>query len=282
LKFRSAIFALVVMLLPLTGSAATTRMEFAHASDCGVNECGGFTWSVGDYIGYLTYDSIDPNTVQTTEITGFSMTIGAHVFGITDVSRSSIYLADEWMESVDRGEKAYVVVEFSASNGDFGFSSAPIAPLSEQGHQFFTHGSPSEALMLRTRASVVPITAAKIDVQVYDDSNQVKPASNNLISVALHSSNIGNSNRIDFDATQIDPSTLRFGAGGAENAAAPWVADWDGDSIADDVAFGFRTQDAGIVCGDTEVLLNGETYAGDPFAASDAITTDCEDSGCHP
>jgi hypothetical protein len=279
-----------MMLLPVISSAATTRMEFTHASDCEVDLCGGFTWSAGDYIGYLTYDSSelidndssDPNTVQITEITGFSMTIGTHVFGIADVSRSTIYLADEWMEPVDRGEKAYVVVEFSAANGDFAFGSYPIPPLSEQGHMLVTHGSPGEALMLRTQALVVPLTAAKIDVQIYADSNQVNPASNNLISLAVHSTNMGNSHVVDFDATQIDPSTLKFGAGGAANVAVPWVADWDGDSIADDVAFGFRTQDAGIVCGDTEVLLNGETYAGDPFAASDSITTDCEDSGCHP
>jgi hypothetical protein len=292
LTFRSPIFALIMMLLPVISSAATTRMEFTHASDCEANVCSGFTWSVGDYIGYLTYDSSeliandssDSNTVQTTEITGFSMTIGTHVFGIADVLGSTIYLADEWMEPIDRGEKAYVVVEFAAFNGDFGFSSSPFPPLSEQGHLLATMGSPSEALLLGTRASVVPLTAAKMDVQIYADSNQVNPASNNLISLAVHSTNMGNSHVVDFDATQIDPSTLRFGASGAENVVAPWVADWDGDSTADDVAFGFRTQDTGIVCGDTEVLLNGETYAGDPFTATDFInTTDCDDGGgCHP
>jgi len=41
----------------------------------------------------------------------------------------------------------------------------------------------------------------------------------------------------------------------------------------------FRTQETGIVCGDTEVTLTGETFAGGPVSGSDVIQTvgkDCD------
>ncbi len=61
--------------------------------------------------------------------------------------------------------------------------------------------------------------------------------------------------------------------------ATPWVADFDGDANTD-VAFGFRTQDTGVFCGDTEVTLTGETYTSDPFTGTDTISTsDCVDTG---
>jgi hypothetical protein len=142
----------------------------------------------------------------------------------------------------------------------------------------------------KTRAStcaftrtVVAIPTAEINVQLYDANNEVDPASNNLISIGIHSTSVAGGDSVDFDATQVDPSTLKLGVGEATNVSYPWVNDWDGDTNFDDVAFGFRTPETGIICGDTEVLLNGETYAGDPFTASDSVsTTDCADTGCHP
>jgi hypothetical protein len=99
----------------------------------------------------------------------------------------------------------------------------------------------------------------------------------------VHSTNVADGDSIDFDATQVDPSTLKLGVGEAANVATPWVDDWDGDTIPDDVAFAFRTQDTGILCGDTNVVLKGETYAGDSFTATDLInTSDCDTGSCHP
>jgi lysophospholipase L1-like esterase len=134
-------------------------------------------------------------------------------------------------------------------------------------------------------SDTVPIEAVvEIDVQISDPGNHVKPASNELISVAIHSTSIADGDFVDFDATQVDPSTLRFGIGGAPNIAVPWVMDWDGDNIVDDVAFAFRTQDSGFFCNDTEVWLEGETYSGEPLIGTDTIQIkDCNDlGGCHP
>ena len=129
----------------------------------------------------------------------------------------------------------------------------------------------------------LPISeAVDVDVDPWSAANELRPASNNLIAVAVKGSNVATGDDIDFDATQIDPTTLRLGIGEAQNVAIPWVGDFDGDTNTD-VAFGFRTQDTGVFCGDTEVTLVGETFAGDPVGGADMIsTTDCVDTGCHP
>jgi hypothetical protein len=137
---------------------------------------------------------------------------------------------------------------------------------------------------LLSNTNVVPIPAAvDIDIQPFDTANEVQPSSDNPIIVAVHSTNVADGDAEDFDATQVDPATLKFGIGEAPNVAVtPWVQDLDGDSDSD-VMFAFRTQDTGIFCGDTEATLTGETYASAPFTGTDSVTTtDCVDTGCHP
>ena len=126
-------------------------------------------------------------------------------------------------------------------------------------------------------------TSVEIDIQPFDAANAVSPSSNTPITVAIHSTSVGDGDAADFDATQVDAATLKFGIGEAPNVATtPWVQDLDGDSDSD-VMFAFLTQDTGIFCGDTEATLTGETYAGEPFTGTDSVTTtDCVDTGCHP
>lgn len=128
-----------------------------------------------------------------------------------------------------------------------------------------------------------PTVTAEIDIQPFDTANEVKPASDNPIIVAVHSTSVAAGDATDFDATQVDPSSLKFGSGEAPNlAVTPWVQDLDGDADSD-VMFAFRTQDTGIFCGDTEATLTGSTYAAATFTGTDNVmTTDCVDAGCHP
>ena len=92
---------------------------------------------------------------------------------------------------------------------------------------------------------------------------------------------IADGDAVNFDATQINASTLKFAVGGAPNIATPRVKDVDGD-FDNDVTFTFRTQDTGIACSDTQATLTGATNAGDLFTGTDAVVTaDCVDS-CHP
>ena len=129
---------------------------------------------------------------------------------------------------------------------------------------------------------VDPADIVAIDVDPWSPANEIRPASNNLIAVAVMGSNTATGDASDFDASQVNPASVKLGVGEAQNQATPLLADLDGDTNID-VAFGFRTQDTGIVCGDTEVTLVGETYAGDPFTGTDTVnTTDCVDTGCHP
>ena len=133
-------------------------------------------------------------------------------------------------------------------------------------------------------ASLAPeTTPVDIDIQPWDAANKVYPASNKQITVAIHSTSVGDGDAADFDATQVDAATLKFATGEAPNVAAtPWVQDLDGDSDSD-VTFAFLTQDTGIFCGDTEATLTGETYGGEAFIGTDSVTTtDCGDNSCHP
>jgi len=127
-----------------------------------------------------------------------------------------------------------------------------------------------------------PLLEPAIDVSPFSTTNEIFPASYNLIAVAVLGSNTATGDAIDFDATQVDPATLKLGVGEAQNVAIPWVDNFDSDTNID-VAFGFRTQDTGILCGDTEVTLVGETYGGVPFTGTDTIaTSDCVVGSCHP
>jgi len=61
-----------------------------------------------------------------------------------------------------------------------------------------------------------------------------------------------------FDATAVDPNTVRFGATGTEATRVHVVRrDVDGDGQRD-IVLRFQIQDMGISCGDTEALLMGE------------------------
>ncbi len=77
-----------------------------------------------------------------------------------------------------------------------------------------------------------------------------------------------------FDATRVDPSSVRFGPVGAQaNRMQLKDVDRDGDT---DLLLGFRTSETGIACGDTEASLTGQTFAGESISGSDSFVT----SGC--
>ena len=131
-----------------------------------------------------------------------------------------------------------------------------------------------------------PLEPAEIDVIVDikpgGDPNSINPGSNGVIPVAILSTNTADGDTQDFDATQVDASTLRFGPGEAPIAHGnAHVQDVDADADHDLVAH-FRTQETGIMCGDTELSLIGETFDGQGFVGSDSIrTTGCEQNACH-
>lgn len=127
-----------------------------------------------------------------------------------------------------------------------------------------------------------PPDVVQIDVSPWDAANEVKPASNNLLAVAIHGMSAAGGDAIDFDAEQVNPLTVRLGVGEAPNVAVPWLQDVDGDEQ-NDMIVGFDTSQTGIFCNDVEVTLTGETLLGKGFVGTDAISAvDCADTGCHP
>ena len=76
-----------------------------------------------------------------------------------------------------------------------------------------------------------------------------------------------------FDATTIDPATVRFGPAEAPPAhPGGHLEDVDGDADLD-LLLHFRTQATGIQCGDTSATLTAETFGGDPVTGTDTIVT---------
>ena len=104
-----------------------------------------------------------------------------------------------------------------------------------------------------------------IDIKPNSDPNSINPKSNGVIPVAVLGST-------DFDATQVDVLTVTFGLGGASSAHDGHVEDVNDDGFMD-MMFHFKTQETGIVCGDTEATLTGETFEDTQFTGTDTIKT---------
>ena len=118
---------------------------------------------------------------------------------------------------------------------------------------------------------LVGITVIDIDVQP-----TINVSDNGVIPVAVLTT-------IDFDALQVDASTLKFGPDEASIAHSypPHPEDVD-DDFDTDLMLHFRTQETGVMCEDTELALTGELFGGELFSGVDTITTvGCEVGSCH-
>lgn len=105
-----------------------------------------------------------------------------------------------------------------------------------------------------------------IDIKPGSFPNSINPRSKGRIPVAILTT-------ATFDATTVDPSTVRFGATGTEAAPVHFaLEDVDGDGDIDMILH-FNTQDTGIVCGNIFASLTGETVGGQEIAASNSIQT---------
>ena len=79
-----------------------------------------------------------------------------------------------------------------------------------------------------------------------------------------------------FDATTVDPTTVRFGPTGTETGPVHYAwedVDGDGDT---DLILHFNTQNTGIECGDSSATLTGRTFDEQAIKGNDSIKT----SGC--
>lgn len=121
----------------------------------------------------------------------------------------------------------------------------------------------SAELFSAPAASVVSVA---IDVKPGSFPNSINPMSMGKIPVAILTTDT-------FDATSVDPNTVRFGRNGTE--AGPVhsaLEDVDGDGRIDMILH-FNTQDTGIQCGDTSASLKGKSFGGQAIGGSDSVNT---------
>ncbi len=108
----------------------------------------------------------------------------------------------------------------------------------------------------------------EIDIKPGSDPNGVNPRSKGVIPVAVLGS-------VNFDATQVDFSTVEFGPDGATPVHDGHVEEVNNDDFID-MVFHFRSRDTGIACGDTEATLTGQTFAGEEITGTESVKT----AGC--
>lgn len=111
-----------------------------------------------------------------------------------------------------------------------------------------------------------PSIPISIDIKPNDSNNSINPSAGGRVSVAVLTTG-------DFNAADVDVSTVRFGAKGTEAAVLHSSfadADADGDL---DLILHFAVQKTGINCASTSAVLTGETLSGQRFSGSDAVRT---------
>ncbi len=115
-----------------------------------------------------------------------------------------------------------------------------------------------------------PITVA-LDIKPGSAKNHINPRSNEKIAVAILSTNPDDDTAEPFDATTVDPRSVRFGPKGAK-AKTSKVKDVNHDGAAD-LLLTFKNRSTGIQCGDTSAELTGETLDGQAIKGTDTIKT---------
>lgn len=114
-----------------------------------------------------------------------------------------------------------------------------------------------------------------IDIQRGGVSNSLNLLSRGVIPVTILGSE-------EFDVTRLDPETLGFGSAGAAPAhrGGGHFADVNGDSHLDFLSH-YRIGETGLVPGDVEACVTGETLDGAPFEGCDTVEAFVPPSGLH-
>jgi hypothetical protein len=137
-------------------------------------------------------------------------------------------------------------------------------------------GNELQAIFNAGAAGKCKFIPVEIDIKPGSDPNSINCKNQNgVIPVAILTTNMAAGESIDFDATTVDPLTVRFGRTGTEAVethGTGHIEDVDGDGDLDMVLH-FRFGETGILCDDTEAILTGKTNDSKPLQGKDAIRT---------
>lgn len=114
-----------------------------------------------------------------------------------------------------------------------------------------------------------------INIKPGGGRNSINPRSKGKIPLVILTTNTADGDSSNFDALQVDASTVRFGFGPAKAEIAHSSGhaedvDSDGDL---DLVLHFSTQSTGITCGMTTATLIGKTFGGESISGTDSIKT---------
>jgi len=201
-------------------------------------------------------------------------------FNFTNLSPlPTIYTANSLLKPLLEGSTQYWVV-LKADNSttklqwkwnnigitEFAYCNPPLG--TPWSYSWFT----TPAFDIKGGAAVLDSFEIYINIIPNSNPNSINPRSIGVIPVAILTTE-------DFDSTAVDPSTVLFGKTGSEASPFHYAfedVDEDGDI---DMILHFRTQETGLVCGDTEAILTGETLDGQAIDGSDSIkTVGCKNS----
>jgi hypothetical protein len=105
-----------------------------------------------------------------------------------------------------------------------------------------------------------------IDIKPNSFLNTINPTSSGVVPVAILTT-------AAFDATTVDPMSVRFGPSSATEAHnRGHFEDVDGDGDID-LLLHFRVENTGIRCGDTSASIRGATLSGQIIQGSDSFKT---------
>lgn len=198
-------------------------------------------------------------------------------------NRMIVFGGSQWDQAGQTGHHLGDLWELSHANGLGGtpawtpIAASGTAPTPRTYHWTAFDAATQRLILVGGRNTEVPPTSNRVWVLVFQREvaidikpgsfpNSINPGSRGVIPVAILSDGT-------FDATTVQPATVRFGPTGTEAAAVhSALEDVDHDGKLD-LILHFRTQATGIACGTTSGSLTGTTIGGQAIHGSDSIRT---------
>ena len=244
----------------LSGSASLASLGIALGSPAEL--------LVTDQLGRRT--GVDPTTNLTySEIPNASYNIDALQ---DDINQIALPNPSKTFYATTPSDGQYIVQVIGTGTGDFHLdtlaynaqgSPASYSTLgttqSGEVHTYLINFSSTTGVSTLKLATTVPV-----DVQPGDTVSTINPKSNGKIPVAILST-------ANFDATTVDPSSVRFGPA-ANSPTASSVQDINGDGKPD-LLLQFTTNQTGIYAGESRVCLSGQSTAVGFIVGCDSIST---------